>query len=73
MFGLWPLELRQDLKRWMADSDTMKVFAWASRHDLAYCDFEASGPDAPDPFFNANTPEDLAEAEAYASRLEAGA
>ena len=25
------------------------------------------------PFFNANTPEDLAEAEAYASRLEAGA
>jgi molybdopterin-guanine dinucleotide biosynthesis protein A len=35
------------------------------RHDFTFCDFEADGDTAPDPFFNANTPEELAEAERY--------
>jgi len=68
VLGLWPLALRQDLAQWLATSDTMKVQAWANRHDLAFCDFEADGDGAPDPFFNANTPEDLAEAEAFVAR-----
>lgn len=65
VFGLWPLALRDDLAIWLAASDTMKVMAWVGRHDLGYCDFEPEATDAPDPFFNANTPEELAEAEAY--------
>lgn len=65
VFGLWPVVLRQDLARWLATSDTMKVLAWVHRHDFTFCDFEVEGDGAPDPFFNANTPEELAEAERY--------
>mgnify|MGYP000914532487 FL=1 len=64
VFGLWPVALRGDLEHWLATSDTMKVLAWVQRHDFVWCDFEPEAPDAPDPFFNANTPEELAEAEA---------
>lgn len=64
VFGLWPVGLRDDLADWLATSDTMKVLAWVDRHDFAWCDFAAATPDAPDPFFNANTPDDVAEAEA---------
>lgn len=62
VFALWPLSLRHDLAGWLARSDTMKVLAWAGRHDLAFVDFDISDRD---PFFNANTPEDLAQAEAW--------
>jgi len=65
VFGLWPVALRQDLAQWLATSDTMKVLAWVHRHDFAFCDFEADRDGAPDPFFNANTPVELAEAERY--------
>ena len=65
VFGLWPVPLRQDLAQWLATSDTMKVLAWVNRHDFTFCDFEADGDGVPDPFFNANTPEELAEAEAF--------
>ena len=64
VFGLWPLALRADLDDWLATSPTMKVFAWVARHDPLWCDFAPETPDGPDPFFNANTPEDLAAAEA---------
>jgi molybdopterin-guanine dinucleotide biosynthesis protein A len=67
VFGLWPVALRDDLQTWLATSDTMKVLAWVQRHDFVWCDFEPEAPGAPDPFFNANTPEELAEAEALLS------
>jgi molybdopterin-guanine dinucleotide biosynthesis protein A len=63
VFGLWPVSLRHDLADWLATSPTFKVFAWVERHDTVWCDFAPESPDAPDPFFNANTPEDLAAAE----------
>lgn len=69
VFGLWPVALRQDLSDWLASSDTMKVLAFVQRHDFAFCDFEPGSAGAPDPFFNTNTPEELAEAEAYLARL----
>ncbi|WP_339759624.1 molybdenum cofactor guanylyltransferase MobA [uncultured Hoeflea sp.] len=71
VFGLWPVALRQDLAEWLASSDTMKVLAWVHRHDFAFCDFEADGDGSPDPFFNANTPEELAEAEAFLAGADA--
>lgn len=68
--GLWPVKLRGDLERWLRSGETMKVQAWAARHELVYCDFAQENDDAPDPFFNANTPEELAEAEAFFGRCD---
>lgn len=61
--GLWPVSLRADLRRALTEERLHKVEAWANRHDAAIADW----PDEPvDPFFNVNTPEDLARAEAIA-------
>jgi molybdopterin-guanine dinucleotide biosynthesis protein A len=65
VFGLWPLALREDLRRAMTEEGVRKVDQWTARYRLALVDF----PAAPvDPFFNANRPEDLAEAERLARR-----
>ena len=59
VFGLWPVHLRADLRRAMEEG-VRKVDLWTARYKLAVAEFET----APfDPFFNANRPEDLAEAE----------
>ena len=68
--GLWPVALREDLSRWLTSGETMKVQVWAARHELVYCDFEPEHDGAPDPFFNANTPGELAEAEAFLGRFD---
>ena len=57
-FGLWPVALRADLRTELL-AGTRKVLAWTDRHGTSYADFEGD----PDPFFNVNTPEDLAAAE----------
>jgi molybdenum cofactor guanylyltransferase len=59
VFGLWPLSLREDLRAALK-AGTRKVDEWTARHRLATVEFPA---DPYDPFFNANTPQDLAEAE----------
>ena len=56
-FGLWPVGLRDDLRAVLHDG-LRKVVLWTERHDGR----EAVFDDAGDPFFNVNTPEDLAEA-----------
>lgn len=58
--GLWPVRLRGDLRRAMVEEGIRKVDIWTARYRLARADFSA---DPLDPFFNANTPGDLAEAE----------
>lgn len=63
VFGLWPIELAGHLQDWMVTTDTYKVMAWARRHRLVMCNF-ALLSDGTDPFFNANTPEELARAKA---------
>ncbi len=55
-FGLWPTHLRQNLRAAL-DAGTRKVVAWTDRHDAGCARFEVTGSD---PFFNVNTPEDLA-------------
>ena len=61
-FGLWPVALRDDLRLALAGG-TRKVTDWADRQGAATAHF----PDRPfDPFFNVNTPEDLARARAMA-------
>ena len=57
--GLWPVRLADELRRALAEG-LRKVDIWTARYRLARVEF----PVAPvDPFFNANTPQDLAEAE----------
>ena len=62
-FGLWPVALREDLRSALKDG-LRKIVLWTDAHAAGTADF----PTAPfDPFFNVNTPEDLAEAERLAS------
>ncbi len=61
--GLWPVRLRDDLRRALVDDHLHKIELWTARHSVAIADW----PDSPvDPFFNVNTPEDAARAEALA-------
>ncbi len=57
-FGLWPVALREDLRQALQDG-VRKVVLWTDRHGTAMADFPVIGFD---PFFNVNTPEDLAQA-----------
>ncbi|MBF9030753.1 molybdenum cofactor guanylyltransferase MobA [Rhodobacterales bacterium HKCCE3408] len=59
-FGLWPVALRDDLRASLKDG-VRKVVIWTDRHGAGTALFRAAG----DPFFNVNTPEDLAAAEAW--------
>jgi len=57
--GLWPLALREDLRKALVKEDLRKIEVWTARHGVAIADW----PDQPiDPFFNVNTPEDAARA-----------
>jgi molybdopterin-guanine dinucleotide biosynthesis protein A len=58
--GLWPVTLAAELRHAVVEERIAKVDAWTARYSLATVDFEAARVD---PFFNANTQEDLAEAE----------
>lgn len=54
--GLWPVNLRADLRHALVDEDLRKIEVWTARHGIAIAEW----PDRPvDPFFNVNTPEDL--------------
>lgn len=64
VIGLWAVRLREDLRRAVVEEGLRKVDAWTARHRLAVVDFPA---DPVDPFFNVNTPEDLAAAERLVS------
>lgn len=60
VIGLWPVSLRQDLRHALLVEDERKVSRWAARHGVAMAEWPA---EPVDPFFNANQPDDLAEAE----------
>jgi len=58
--GLWPVRLADDLRRAMTEEHIRKVDVWTAR----YRHIQVDWPTVPvDPFFNANRPEDLLEAE----------
>lgn len=65
-FGLWPVALRDDLRQALHDG-MRKVVLWTDRHRAA----DASFPNCDfDPFFNVNTPQDLAQARALLNEVE---
>ena len=60
VFGLWPVELRADLRAALVEQGERKIDRWTASHRLV----EVAFPCAPvDPFFNANREDDLADAE----------
>ena len=59
VFGLWSVSLREALREALAGG-LRKVDLWTARYKLVEVEFAA---EPIDPFFNANRPEDLAEAE----------
>ena len=58
--GLWPVALRAELRTALLAGER-KIDRWTARFGCAAAEWDG-GP--PDPFFNANTPDELAEAEA---------
>lgn len=58
-FGLWDVALRDDLRAALAGG-LRKVVQWTDKHGAAMAVFD---PNPYDPFFNVNTPEDLARAQ----------
>ncbi len=61
VFALWAVRLADDLHRALVEEGLRKVDRWTARYRMADVEF----PVAPegDPFFNINTPEELAAAE----------
>lgn len=63
VIGLWKVTLRGELRHALVDEDLRKIDRWTARYRLATVDWPA---EPVDPFFNANTVEDLSEAERLA-------
>jgi len=64
VIALWPVALREALRHALVADDVRKVERFAARYGCAMVEW----PTTPvDPFFNANTPEDVAEAERIAA------
>jgi molybdopterin-guanine dinucleotide biosynthesis protein A len=58
--ALWPVSLRDELRRAVADDGIRKVDVFTRRYPCSVVDWST---DPVDPFFNVNTPEDLIEAD----------
>jgi molybdenum cofactor guanylyltransferase len=65
VIALWPVALRADLRKALTREGARKVGEWSARYAVAIADW----PIVPvDPFFNVNTPDDVAEAERLAAQ-----
>ncbi|MED5395799.1 MAG: molybdenum cofactor guanylyltransferase MobA [Pseudomonadota bacterium] len=68
VFALWPVRLRRELRRAMVDEEMRKIDEWTARYRVAHVAFEGE----PDPFFNINRPDNLAEAETILAATSGG-
>lgn len=55
--GIWPTNLKKDLRKALVDEDIRKLKKWIGRYSNTTVEWAT---DPVDPFFNANSPEDLA-------------
>ncbi|MCV9937505.1 molybdenum cofactor guanylyltransferase MobA [Boseaceae bacterium BT-24-1] len=60
VIGLWPVSLREQLRHALTVEDERKIDRWTARHGVVSVEWLVTPVD---PFFNANRPDDLAEAE----------
>jgi molybdenum cofactor guanylyltransferase len=65
--GLWPVDLRADLRRAVVTEGLRKIEVWTARHGVALAEWPA---EPVDPFFNVNTPDDAAQAQRFAALEE---
>lgn len=63
--GLWPVALREDLRKALTVEDLHKIEVWTARHGVAIADWQT---EPVDPFLNVNTPADVAAAERIAAQ-----
>src|SRR5579859_4593673 len=64
VIGLWSVRLRGELRHALVEEDIRKIDRWTARYRLA----TVTWPTSPvDPFFNANTIDDIAEADRLAA------
>ena len=63
VIGLWSVSLREELRHALVVEDIRKIDRWTARYRLATVTWPA---EPLDPFFNANTMDDIAEAERLA-------
>ena len=64
MIGLWSVRLREELRHALVKEDIRKIDRWTARYPLATVTWAGTPLD---PFFNANTVDDIAEAERLAA------
>lgn len=64
VIGLWSVALRAELRHALVVEDIRKIDRWTARYRLATVTWQT---EPLDPFFNANTVEDIAEAERLAA------
>jgi molybdopterin-guanine dinucleotide biosynthesis protein A len=67
--ALWPVALREDLRKALTVEGLHKIEIWTARHGVAIADWPA---EPVDPFFNVNTPDDVAAAERIAAQEHCG-
>ena len=63
--GLWPVNLREDLRHALTHEGIRKVDEWSGRYPRGIAAWHS---DPVDPFFNVNTPAEAAEAERLAAQ-----
>ena len=63
VIGLWSVRLREQLRHALVVEDIRKIDRWTARYRLATVTWPATPLD---PFFNANTMDDITEAERLA-------
>jgi molybdopterin-guanine dinucleotide biosynthesis protein A len=66
---LWPLALRDNLRKALVQDNLRKIEAWTAQHGVAIADWPA---EPVDPFFNVNTPEDAERAARIALQAQGG-
>ena len=72
VFALWPVALAEDLAAWLASGGALRVRSYMERHgarEVSFPPVETANGHL-DPFFNINTPADLAAAETWLRVLE---
>ncbi len=67
VFALWPVAIAEDLEEWLKDDTNRRIRAFLARHvtiGISFAPLETARGSL-DPFFNINTPDELALARGY--------
>jgi molybdopterin-guanine dinucleotide biosynthesis protein A len=67
VFCLWPVAIAGDLENWLEDDSNRRIRSFLARHQTLGVSFPAveGGSGVIDPFFNVNTPDELATAQTF--------